>query len=149
MPFPSFQLGHSLFPLLFLQPCSHSFSLLSFFFFPPRQCPFLSQLSGIVSCVHLFPSVVAALVIETVLSSCEDLVGPSGLSLLKFLGDTAFSGVCLELLSSVMIVGHARLSRSPRDMWVPARPVFLAQMDLTSIVVACYPTHGGMWYHLT
>ena len=75
---------------LSLQTCPHGFSLSMLPSVILRQFSFFSHLSGIVSGVHLFPTVFLAIVVKTMLPAREVSVG-----------DTWFS-------------------RSPGELWVPA-----------------------------
>jgi len=44
-------------------------------------------------------------------------------------------------------VGDTWFSRSPGEVWVPASPLFFAEMDLASIVSAVRPVHRGVRHH--
>jgi len=54
------------------------------------------------------------------------------------------SWVCFHLVSPLVVVGDPWFSRSPGELWVPARPLFFAKMDLTSVVPAVRPLHRGV-----
>jgi len=79
-----FQSFNGFFAPFSLQPCPHGLGLPLFPSVILRQFPFFSPLSGVVSCVHLFPPVFLAVVVETMLPAREVSVGPSSLSLTRF-----------------------------------------------------------------
>jgi len=121
----------------------------SFLHFRPPSTVFLALPPvWVLPCIHSFQSVVTALVVETVLPSCDVLVGPPSLSSLRLLRDPVLSSVCLEFFLPVVVVGDCLLSHSSHELWVLARPQFFAQIDLTSIVITSHPTQRGMWYLL-
>jgi len=112
---------HGFFAPLSLQPCPHGFSLPLFPSVILRQFPFVSHLSGVVSGVHLFPTVFLAAVVKTMLPACEVSVGPSSLLLTRLLlWGPVLSWVRFHLLSPVVVVGDDWFSRSPGELWVPA-----------------------------
>jgi len=116
--FPGF---NCFFAPLSLQPCPHGLSLPLFPSVILRQFPFFSHLSGVVSGVHLFLTVFLAVVVKTMLPAHEVSVGPSSLSLTRLLlWGPVLSWVRFHLLSPVVVVGDAWLSRSPGELWVPA-----------------------------
>jgi len=116
-----FQGFHGFFAPLSLQPCPHGFSLPLFPSVILRQFPFFSHLSGVVSGVHLFPTVFLAVVVKTMLPAREVSVGPSSLSLTRLLlWGPVLSWVRFHLLSPVVVVGDTWFSRSPGELWVPA-----------------------------
>jgi len=116
-----FQGLHGFFAPLSLQPCPHGFSLSLFPSVILRQFPFFSYLPGIVSGVHLFPPVVLAVVVKTMLPAREVSVGPSSLSLTRLLlWGPVLSWVRFHFLSPVVVVGDTWFSRSPGELWVPA-----------------------------
>ena len=132
------------FPLLSLQPCPHGSPLLVFPSVILSQCLFFSHLSGVIAGVHLFPSVFVAIVIETMLPARDFVMSPSGSPLMWLLWDPVLSWVRFHLLSPVVVMGDACFFRSPAELWVPACPLFFAEMDLASIVRAIRPVHGGV-----
>jgi len=116
-----FQGFHGFFVPLSPQPCPHGFSLSLFPSVVLRQFPFFFRLSGVVSGVHLFPTVFLAVVVKTMLPAREVSVGPSTLSLTSLLlWGPVLSWVRFHLLSPVVVVGDAWFSRSPGELWVPA-----------------------------
>jgi len=116
-----FQGFHGFFAPLSLQPCPHGFSLPLFPSVILRQFPFFSHLSGVVSGVHLFPTVFLAVVVKTMLPAREVSVGPSSLSLTRLLlWGPVLSWVRFHLLPPVVVVGDAWFPRSPGELWVPA-----------------------------
>jgi len=148
-PLQGLHLQDGFFALFLPQPCPPGVSLLVFPSVILRQFCLFPHWPGVKAWVHLFPLVVVAIVVKTMFSARDLPISPWGSSPWWLLWGPVLSEVHFHLLSPVVIVGGACLSRSPGELGVPAWRLFFAEFYVTFVVVAVHPTHGGMCHLLS